>query len=431
MKRMTGLIIAFSALLIMAMMPVSASDVTYKIRSSVYDNSDVSALTGDFYWDANSFSGFWFPIKPGLSSEVLYFHNTVNSSSTIQAGDEIAEGDLYYVSKPQMKKTKIGACDNGGTYVVDGVDLKKYYLMGFFGSQHVVMPEDSSDLSAGCKPDKIAKILLETDDDVKKQMFSGEEWELAGGWSLVVKQVDVEGNKVWVQLNKDGKEIDTSIVSGDMDLAKQERTYLYKDADDNPVFYCYVDSIFRGIDADFVVFKYAFLRGDIITIEDGGSYGAFGVEGFEVPVVMGGVDYAGSGSGTVLHTGDDALVMSSNADIILSPNKIIDLYGGLYLKTEDTSAPCLKMTLWKTCTITVPDAVSEDKNEEADEKVIVVDLAEGDNGAQTSSSTIDENVVSHDVDNADGDVVQNSIVLPGFELLISLVGLFGASRFRR
>jgi Protein of unknown function (DUF1608). len=57
------------------------------------------------------------------------------------------------------------------------------------------MPEDSSDLSAGCKPDNIARILLETDDDTKKQMFSGEEWDLAGGWSLVVQQVDVEGNK--------------------------------------------------------------------------------------------------------------------------------------------------------------------------------------------------------------------------------------------
>ncbi|WMW22243.1 S-layer protein domain-containing protein [Methanolobus mangrovi] len=430
MKKMTGLIIAFSAILIMTMMLVSASDVTYKIRSSVYDNSDVSTPTGDFYWDANSFSGFWFPIKPGLSSEVLYFHNSVNSSSTIQLGDKIAEGNLYYVSKPQMKKTKIGACDDGGAYVVDGIDLKKYYLMGFFGSQHVVMPEESSDLSAGCKPDRIAKILLETDDDVKKQMFSGEEWELAGGWSLIVQQVDVEGSKVWVQLNKDGEGIDSSIVSGDMDLAKQERTYLYKDADDYPVFYCYVDSIFRGMDTDFVVFKYAFLRGDIITIEDGDSYGAFDVEGFEVPAVMGGIDYAGSGSGTVLHTGDDVLLMSNNDDITLNPNKIIDLYGGLYLKTEDTSAPCLKMTLWKTCTITVPGAVQEDENEDAGEEVIVVDLAEGGNEAQTSSSTMDESAVSYDVDNADGDVVQSSVVAPGFELFISLVGLFGASRVR-
>ncbi|WP_319508410.1 S-layer protein domain-containing protein [uncultured Methanolobus sp.] len=429
MKRMTGIIIAFSAILIMTMMPVSASDVTYKIRSSVYDSTDSSTSAGDFYWDANSFSGFWFPIKPGLSSEVLYFHNSVNSSSAIQLGDKIAEGDLYYVSKPQTKKTKLGASDDGATFIVDDVDLKKYYLMGFFGSQYLVMPEDSSDLSAGCKPDKIAKILLETDDDTKKQMFSGEEWDLAGGWSLVVQQVDVEGNKVWVQLNKAGEEIDTSIVSGDMDLTKQERTYLYKDADDNPVFYCYVDSIFRGMDTDFVVFKYAFLRGDITTIEDGDAYGAFDIEGFAVPAVMDGIDYAGSGSGTVLHTGDDALVMSNNADITLNPNKIIDLYGNLYLKTEDTSAPCLKMTLWKTCTITMSDAVPENENEGEDEEVIVVNLAEEGNEAQTSSSTMDESDVLSGTNDGNVAVVQSSVVAPGFELLVGLLGLFCASRF--
>jgi S-layer protein (TIGR01567 family) len=353
----------------------------------------------------------------------------VNSSSTIQSGDKIVKGDLYYVSKPQMKKTKIGGSDDGATFIVDDVDLKKYYLMGFFGSQYVVMPEESSDLSAGCRPDKIAKILLETDDNVKKQMFSGEEWELAGGWSLVVQQVDVEGNKVWVQLNKGGEEIDTSIVSGDMHLTKQERTYLYKDADDNPVFYCYVDSIFKGMDIDFVVFRYAFLRGDVTTIEDGGRYGAFDVDSFKVPVVMNGIDYAGSGSGTVLHTGDDALVMSSNAAITLNPNKILDLYGDFYLKTEDTSAPCLKMTLWKTCTITVPDVVLEDENEGVYEDIIIVDLAEEDNEAQILSSTKDESDVSSDINDGNENIVQSSVVAPGFELLVGLVGLYCASRF--
>uniref|UniRef100_UPI0024140BA0 S-layer protein domain-containing protein n=1 Tax=Methanolobus psychrotolerans TaxID=1874706 RepID=UPI0024140BA0 len=321
MKKNTGIIITLSVILAMVTIPASASDVTYNIRSTVYDSSDSFTPAGDFYWDANTFSGFWYPIKPGLSSEVLYFHNSVNSSSTMQLGDKIAEGDLYYVSKPQMKKTKIGDIDDESTFIVDGVDLKKYYLTGFFGAQHVVMPEDPSSLSAGCQPDKIAKILMETDDDGKKQMLSGETWDLAGGWSLVVQQVDVEGKKVWLQLNKGGEEIDSAVVSGDTELANTERTYLYKDGDDNPVFYCYVDSVFRGATDDFVVFKYTFLRGDITTIQTGDIYGAFDVEGFEVPAVMNGINYAGSGGGTKLNTGDNALVMSSNKDIDLDGKK--------------------------------------------------------------------------------------------------------------
>ena len=158
----------------------NATDVNYKIRSTIYDNCDSSLSTGDYYWDANTFPGFWYQIKPGLSSELLYLYND-NSSSTFQLGDTIDEGDLYYVSKPQMKKTKIGGSDDESTYIVDDVDLKKYYLLGFFGSGYVAMPENPSSLSAGCKPDKIAKILVEYGSDDKKQLKSGEEWELADG----------------------------------------------------------------------------------------------------------------------------------------------------------------------------------------------------------------------------------------------------------
>lgn len=427
MKKITGIIIALSVVIVILMMPVSAADVTYNIRSTVYDSSDSSTPVGDFYWDGNSFSGFWYQIKPGLSSEVLYFHNSVNASSTMKLGDKIAEGDLYYVSKPQMKKTKIGGMDDGSTFVVDGVDLKKYYLMGFFGSQYLAMPENSADLSAGCQPDKIAKILMETEDD-KKQMSPGDKWELAGGWSLFVQQVDVEGKKVWLQLNKGGEEIDTAIVSGDKELESTQRTYLYKDKDDNPVFYCYVDSVFQGAADSLVVFKYAFLRGDITTIQTGDSYGAFEVEAFKVPALMDGVNYAGSGSGTVLHTGDNALVMSSNKDITLNPDKTFDLYGGIYLKTEDTSSPVLKMALWKINTIKVPDQLVEQK---AEEEVIVVDFGKEEEQQEQAASVSDKTGATSTSGAEDVRTVESSAKAPGFEFLIGLLGLLGAARIRK
>jgi S-layer protein (TIGR01567 family) len=430
MKTTIGIIVGSLLILTLAMMPANASDVTYKIRSTVYDNTDPSVGSGDFYWDANAFSSFWFQIKPGLSSEVLYIHNSVNSSEPIKLGDKIEEGDLYYVSKPQTKKAKIGGSDSGVTYIVDGVDLKKYYLMGFFGSQYVAMPKDPSDLSAGCKPDKIARILMEFDSDKKKQMFSGDEWKLADGWSLVVQQVDAGGNKVCLQLKRNGKEMNSAVLSGDMNLEAPERTYLYKDCDDNPVFYCYVDSIFRGMDADFVVFKYAYLRSDLISFESGDNYDIFDVEGFVVPAVMNGTNYAGSGSGTVLNTGDDALVMASNEDVTLDPDEIIDLYGGMYLKTEATSGSCLKMTLWKTCTITVPDEVVEEKVVEEEEEVVVIDMAEEDDSG-SMHKVIDEVEDSSGPLSQDATVVKSSVTAPGFRLILCILGFLGAMTARR
>jgi S-layer protein (TIGR01567 family) len=432
MKKIRGFLIAL-ILMSSFVLPANASDVTYKVRSTVYDNTDPSQDVDDFYWDASSFSGFWYMIKPGFSSELLYFDNNINSSSTFQLGDTIEEGDLYYVSKPQMKKSKIGDSDDGSTFIVDDVDLKMYYALGFFGTGYIAMPENPSDLSAGCQPDKIARILVEYGSDDKKQISPGEEWELADGWSLLVQQIDVEGEKVWFQLKHNDEIIDSDVISGNIDLTKPERTYLYKDADENPVFYCYADSIFRGQDADFVVFKYACLLSDITTIDTGSTYGVFDVDGFTVPTLMNDTNYAGSSTGTILQTGDDAIVMSSNEDITLSPNKMIDLYSGMYIRTEDTSGTCLKMTLWKTYTINAPDTVPDENNVAEDEGVIVVDLAEeydGEKESDPESPAVDEENSSSDSGN-EGTTVESSMNVPGFELIFGVIGLFCAVLIRR
>jgi S-layer protein (TIGR01567 family) len=419
---------------ILVLIPASASDATYQLRSNVYDNTDPAIITGDFYWDANSFQGFWYQISPGLSSEVLYFQNNVNSSSTFQLRDKVVEGDLYYVSKPQVKTRKIGGSDDAATYIVDGVDLEKYYLMGLFGSQYLAMPKNPSVLSEGCKPDRIAKLLMEQKSDEKKQMSSGEEWELAGGWSLVAQQIDVKGNKVWVELKKNGETIDSDVISAEENLTRPQRTYLYKDKDDYPVFYCYVDSIFRGTTSDCVVFKYASIMGDITTIEIGDTYGAFEVTGFEVPGVMNGTNYAGSGSGTVLKTGDDAVVMSSNRDITLNPDETIVLYGGIFLKTEDTKGSCLKMTLQKTCTITAPDKVVGDNiakgdvTEDDGKGVVVIDMAEKE--TKTLSSAPEETADSTNVESEDNPNVESSVKTPGFEFLLGALGITVAFRLK-
>ena len=428
MKTIIGMMIAFLAVLAMATMPASADDPTYKIRSSVYDSSDSSTDLGDFYWDANSFTGFWYPIKPGISSEVLYLHND-NDSSVFELGHKIAEGDLYYVSKAQKKKTKIAGCDDAGKYIVDDADLEFYYLMGFFGPQYVVMPEDTCDLSQGCKPEKIAKILLETDSDFKKQMHTAEEWKLAGGWSLVAQQIDVEGNKVWVQLKKDGVEIDSEVTSGDMNLTAPERTYVYTDSEDYPIFYCYVDSIFMGSDTEFVVFKYAFLRDEITTIENGDTYGIFDVEGFAVPALMDGIDYAGSGKDTILNTDDNALVLSSNKDISLNADKNIDLHAGMYLSTADTKAPCLKMILGAERSIKVKNKPEEQKAS-SDDEIIVMDMAETKEDIR-SDSIEDKTTYPKEVENEEETVVESSVAAPGFELMLAFAGLICAMWFRK
>ena len=232
-QNMKILIIALSLLALS--IPVQAADVTYEIRSTIYDvNGPVDV--GSHYWDANTFPGFWYQIGGSRSSEVIYIHNTWNPENKMKIGDTIPEGQMYYASKPVIKRTKIGGLDGAKDFIVDGVDLENYYLAGLFGVQHMAMSSDSKNSSSGYNPEELAKIIIESDD--KKTMTTGEEWKLPGGWSLVVQQIDIKGNKVWLELKKDGEVLDSEVLSTDPELPKQKRTYLYKDNNNNPVFYC-------------------------------------------------------------------------------------------------------------------------------------------------------------------------------------------------
>ncbi len=52
----------------------------------------------------------------------------------------------------------------------------------------------------------LAKILIDSDD--KESAYSGDSFELEDGYSLNIVEVDVNGNSVWVQLEKDGDVVD-------------------------------------------------------------------------------------------------------------------------------------------------------------------------------------------------------------------------------
>ena len=125
------------------------------------------------------------------------------------------------------------------------------------------------------KSNKLAKPLVEFNDTDTKTLATGEEWDLGGGFNLTANQIDLEGEKVWLSLKKNGKEIDNEVIdTGDTDL--QERVYTYTadlaGEEDIPVFSCYVSGILRGTDSNIVQVKYVFLiDNDILQISTGES----------------------------------------------------------------------------------------------------------------------------------------------------------------
>ncbi|HII80948.1 MAG TPA: hypothetical protein HA261_11300, partial [Methanosarcina sp.] len=95
-------------------------------------------------------------------------------------------------------------------------------------------------------------------------------------------QVDVEGDKVWFSLSKNGEELESGIVNADGTVENQTFTATadFGDGKDQLYFITYVDSIFVSATDSFAVFKYTWLidRDDTTVIENGDEYQGFKVK---------------------------------------------------------------------------------------------------------------------------------------------------------
>jgi S-layer protein (TIGR01567 family) len=114
-------------------------------------------------------------------------------------------------------------------------------------------------------PDKLTNLILEQEVDDKKTLATNEIWDLGGGFSLVANQIDLEGDKVWLTLTKNGAELHNNVVD-----AKSVYAYSKDIAGetDVPMFVTYVDVIFSGTDTNIVQLCHTWLiSDDVETIE--------------------------------------------------------------------------------------------------------------------------------------------------------------------
>ncbi|AFV23693.1 hypothetical protein Mpsy_1486 [Methanolobus psychrophilus R15] len=202
------------ALMIMALTIMSASAATsVEVRSSV--------LTGPDTLDATNFAGFYYDLDDNISTETMEI--TAISTRTIAAGA------LKY-------NTTIAAVD----YASSNLNITgspKYNVMGLFAEKYI--PLDST------TPDKLSKLLLDTSD--KYTLRTGTALQLPEGYALTAKQIDVEGNKVWMEFTKDGEFVEDEIL--DVSGGKAVWTYEADDIageDDVIVMKVAVTNVFQG-----------------------------------------------------------------------------------------------------------------------------------------------------------------------------------------
>jgi len=245
-------------LLVAVMFTVPASAETLEVRGEVMNLA--GAQTADLVWNAYNFGAFWYDLDGDLTTEELRI-----VAGTLGAWDRTIDEDcLLYNTSPVYQEYELyeneGLTVNGDT---------GYYIEGFMGEKYIAINNNA---------DKLSKPLVEFEDDDKKTLAVGEEWDMGGGFALEVVGIDATGEKATIQLSKNCYPYDNLLVTGCLDTSgsEQDRVYTYT-ADlaretDIPVFSCYVNEI--SVETDTVEIMYVFLiDNDVLEIDTSDTYG--------------------------------------------------------------------------------------------------------------------------------------------------------------
>lgn len=261
----------FFVLILAALLPCTATTVT--IRGTPVDTGSVDS--GNISWDYSTFPALFYKANKHSQlvagrGDCLYYSDDGDSAtlgSSHPTAHVIDEGELIYSTKPVFSKYKVYSEESGVTKVT------KFYSLSLFGTSYCAVDNDATIL---------AKILLNQDGSDKKNLKSGEKWEMKNGYSLVMNAVDVDGNKCYLSLYKDDELLDSAVISTEGSI--DDRIYTveeeFGDSSDHVYFLTFVDSIFAGQEDNVAVLKYTWLidMKNPLTIDSGDTIGNFEVD---------------------------------------------------------------------------------------------------------------------------------------------------------
>ncbi|ETA68945.1 S-layer-related duplication domain [Methanolobus tindarius DSM 2278] len=207
----------------------------------------------------------------------------------------IKRDGLIYETQIQQIDFKYGAWED------------TYNVMELFGDVYVSLKDNT--------PNKLTNLIIDSDD--KYTLRIGSTLELGGGYELTAKQIDVVGNKVWMEFSKDGEFIEDKVILVD---EKTDGTWIHNvniaDESNVEVFRVNVTNVFQGQIDSLVVVEGIWLIDyeNIIELEIGDK--------FDVLIVD--------------RIADSSMIMVNEDPILLRKNSIQEIAEGMKLKVADS-----------------------------------------------------------------------------------------------
>lgn len=301
--------------------PVVERTGSYEVRGTVINPAD----TSEFTWTPYNFEGFYYDIDDDVGTETL--------NAKITSGSKIDEKDLTYETSPQPVKFKF---EDWGKYDVIGFMADKYFA-GY--NNATVFTDEASVINEG----QLRKILMDSDDS--ETIAGGSVLALKDGYELRIKEVDLNGNKVFLSLAKNGEDVDSKVVTPSGDVKDRASNYMYKtnvgSAKDVPIVIAHIQSVFRGTETDLATVDGIFQVSDSPeSVEEGEIHGKMKVETL----------------------GDEGITMKNDGSISLSRGKTVEIMENLKLEVADNPKRLIAPIATKTSegeslNLSIPNAV--------------------------------------------------------------------------
>jgi len=230
MKRMTAITLTAMIVLIASAMAVAAQEVD--VRSTVHNLGENTVTL-----NPSTFAGFYYDINKDIGNETITFRPSqisadMSSATLSDTADSSGNRGIVYSTTAQAAKFKFKAW---GTYDVIGFLADKY-----FAAYEPTVTTDVTNVGATVAylydtsknrnlmtNNQISKVLV--DDNTERTFTSANPLVLQEGYQLAVKAIDTDGNKVYVELSKNGQVVDDAVVQPSITNAGMgDKTFYYK-----------------------------------------------------------------------------------------------------------------------------------------------------------------------------------------------------------
>jgi S-layer protein (TIGR01567 family) len=183
-------------------------------------NGQSNLVDNTFTWNPQNFAGFFYDIKKDLGTETLKF--------TLTEGNKLSGDYPYGITYTTTAQYKDFDFKGWGSYKIIGFQAEKYfggYMWNADSAKNMFfsVSTDENSFANG----QLEQILI--DDDNQMTVTSGTPLKLEEGYELAIKSIDYDGNKVYIELSKNGAVVDSKVVSPSKDGATEvDKTYYYR-----------------------------------------------------------------------------------------------------------------------------------------------------------------------------------------------------------